>query len=98
MLTYKLNPLVFELDDVGQFVIGSVGIVVIVIVLLSMTPTVVDQVQGLNTTGWTFTGHDGAIALIGLVPFVWVASILVAAAVGMFALAKGTGVYHGKKR
>ena len=77
--------------DIGEFVIGSVGIVVIVIVLLAMTPTVVDQVQGLNTTSWTFTGHDGAIALIGLVPFVWIASILVAAAVGMFALAKHSG-------
>jgi len=78
--------------NVGAFVVGAVSIVVVVIVLLSMTPTVVDQVQNLNTTGWTFTGHEGAEALIGLVPFVWIASILVAAAVGMFGLAKGTHI------
>jgi len=69
-------------------IIGAVSIVVIVITLLAMTPTVVDQVQDMNTTGWTFTGAEGAIALLGLVPFIWVASILIAAAVGMFALAK----------
>lgn len=69
-------------------IIGAVSIVVIVITLLAMTPTVVDQVQNMNTTGWTFTGAEGAIALLGLVPFIWVASILIAAAVGMFALAK----------
>ncbi len=69
-------------------IIGAVSIVVIVITLLAMTPTVVDQVQNMNTTGWTFTGSEGAIALLGLVPFIWVASILIAAAVGMFALAK----------
>jgi len=72
-------------------IIGAVGIVVITIVLLAMTPTVVDAVQDMNTTGWTFTGSDGAISLIGLVPFVWIAGILIASAVGMFALAKGRG-------
>lgn len=69
-------------------IIGAVGIVVITIVLLAMTPTVVEAVQDLNTTGWTFTGHEGAEQLIGLVPFVWVAGILIASAVGMFQLAK----------
>lgn len=70
-------------------VLGAVGIVIIVIVLLAMTPTVVDQIAEMNTAGWNFTGHDGAISLLGLVPFVWIACVLVAAAVGMFALSKG---------
>jgi hypothetical protein len=78
--------------NVGQFVVGAVGIVVIVIVLLSMTPTVVTQVQTMDTSGWNFTGHEGAALLLGLVPFIWIASILVAAAVGMFGLASMTGV------
>lgn len=83
--------------DVSSKVIGAVGIVVIVIVLLSMTPTIVEQVttQLLGaeaaTTEWNFTGAEGAKSLLGLVPFIWVASILVCAAVGMFALAKGGG-------
>jgi len=86
--------------DVSNKVIGAVGIVVITIVLLAMTPTVVEQVQTqlaiaeAPLTEWNFTGAEGAIALLGLVPFIWVASILVCSAVGMFALAKETG---GKK-
>jgi len=81
--------------DVGNSVIGAVGVVVITIVLLSMTPTVVSQCQAQIAiaedplTEWNFTGSEGAIALLGLVPFIWVASVLVCAAVGMFALARG---------
>ncbi len=76
--------------DVGSKIMGAVGIIIVVIALLNLTPTVVDQVQTIITggSGWTFTGSDGALALLGLVPFVWVASILIAAAVGMFELAR----------
>jgi len=74
--------------EVKDKIVGAVSIVIIVVTLLALTPTIVDQVQAMNTTGWTFTGHEGAIALLGLVPFIWVAMILVAAAVGMFQLAK----------
>ena len=76
--------------NISGKIVGAVSIVVIVITLLALTPTVVDQVQNMNTTGWTFTGHAGAEALLGLVPFIWVASILIAAAVGMFALSKAS--------
>lgn len=69
-------------------IIGAVGIVVLTIVLLAMTPTVVDAVQNMNTSGWNFTGYQGAIQLIGLVPFVWIAGILISSAVGMFELSK----------
>lgn len=58
-------------------IIGAISIVIITIVLLAMTPTVVNQVVNMNTSNWTFTGADGALALLGLVPFVWVASILI---------------------
>ena len=75
------------MDAAGR-IIGMIGVIIILIAGLGMTPTVVDQVQNLNTTGWTFTGYEGAIALIGLVPFVWVAAILIVTIVGMFLLAK----------
>lgn len=68
---------------------------VVVIVLLAMTPVVVEQVEAVlfgegaaNSTMWNFTGAEGAASIAGLIPFVWIASILIAAAVGMFALAK----------
>lgn len=74
--------------DISGKIIGAIGIVIITVVLLALTPTVVDQVQNMNTSGWSFTGYEGAIALLGLVPFVWVAGILISSAVGMFLLAK----------
>jgi len=79
------------LVNISSKIIGAVGIVVITITLLALTPTVVDQVQNMNTSNWTFTGAEGAKQLLGLVPFIWVASILVGAVVGMFVLAKGSG-------
>jgi len=73
-------------------IIGAIGIVVIVIVLLSMTPIIIEQVESTiaDADDWNFTGASGAESILGLVPFVWIASILIAAAVGMFALAKST--------
>jgi len=87
------------LVEVSGSIKGAVAIVVVTIVLLAMTPTVITQVQALNTSSWTFTGYEGAIALIGLVPFLWIAGILSGAntlklltclhAIGMFQLFKG---------
>jgi hypothetical protein len=80
--------------DVSQSIVGAIGIVIVTIVLLAMTPTVVEQVQTqlaiaeAPATEWNFTGSEGAKALLGLVPFIWVASVLVCGAVGMFAIAK----------
>ena len=76
--------------DVSAKVVGAVGIVVVVIVLLSMTTVVIEQVESTvtNSSTWNFTGASGAESILGLVPFVWIASVLVAAAVGMFALSK----------
>jgi hypothetical protein len=73
-------------------IIGAIAIVVVVIVLLSMTPIVIEQVEDAtaDASDWNFTGASGAESILGLVPFVWIASILIAAAVGMFALAKST--------
>ena len=79
--------------DVSNKVVGAIGIVIVVIVLLSMTGVIIDQVNVTSAAGdagkWNFTGASGALSILGLVPFVWIASILIAAAVGMFTLAKG---------
>jgi len=56
--------------------------------LLAMTPTVVSTVQDMNTSAWNFTGYQGAIQFLGLIPFLWVAGILTACSVGMFAIYK----------
>lgn len=70
-------------------ILAMISVIIVLITGLAATPTVVDAVQDLNTTGWTFTGADGAISLIGLVPFIWVAMLLISSAVAMYAIAKG---------
>lgn len=74
---------------IGATIKEAIAVIVITIALLAMTPTVVDTVQDMNTTGWSFTGYQGAIQFLGLVPFIWVASILTACALGMFSIYKG---------
>ena len=76
--------------DVQGKILSGIGIVILVIFFLSLTSTVVDQVADIITasSGWTFTGHEGAAALLGLVPFVWVAAILLLAVVGMVEIAR----------
>jgi len=76
--------------DVSSKVIGAVGIVVLVIVLLSMTSVVIEQVEAIlvDADTWNFTGSSGSESILGLVPFVWIASVLIMAAVGMFAMSK----------
>lgn len=78
------------MPGVSGKIVGAIGIVVVVIVLLAMTPVIVEQVETAvaDASNWNFTGAEGAESILGLVPFVWIASILIAAAVGMFALSR----------
>ena len=69
---------------------NAIAVVVVTIVLLYMTSRIVDPVDSINTTGWSFTGYEGAIAILGLVPFLWVAAILGFAAYAMFQIASGS--------
>lgn len=66
----------------------AVGIVIVTIFLLALTPTIVNIVQDMNTTGWSFIGYEGAETLLGLIPFVWVASILLGAVASMYYISK----------
>ena len=64
------------MPEISNRIKSAVGILVTLLIYLALLPTVVTQVQVLNTTSWLFTGATGAIVLIGIVPFVFVASIL----------------------
>lgn len=85
--------------DVSNSIIGAIGIIIVTIVLLSLTGTVVSTVQSEIWKGsagasagkvpWNFTGYAGASSMLGLIPFVWIAGILIAAAVGMLMLYRG---------
>lgn len=65
--------------------------IVIMIAMLSTIGIVVDQVDTVSAeaVNWTFTGHEGAEALLGLIPFGWIAGIAVFGIAGAFLLAQG---------
>ncbi len=86
-----------KIMEAKSAILAAVGIIIITITLLALTPTIVDQVQATlktaNTpaTEWNFTGSDGAKSMMGLVPFIWVAGVLLAAVGGMWSI-----VRHGE--
>lgn len=52
-------------------------LLIALIVIINLTPTFVSTVQGLNTTGWNFTGYQAAATLIGLLPLLFIVSVVV---------------------
>jgi len=42
-----------------------------------LIPVVVDQIQTTNTTGWHFTGYQGAKTLFMLLPFIFIVGIVI---------------------
>jgi len=51
-------------------------VIIVLLFGLSLIGTVVDQTQAVNTTSWTFTGHEAAIALLGFIPFSWIIGLV----------------------
>ena len=76
--------------EIANSIQAAIAVVVVTIVLLYMTSPIVAAVDSINTTAWDFTEYEGAIAILGLVPFLWVAAILGFAAYAMFRIAGGT--------
>ncbi len=54
-----------------------VALTCMLILAIILVPMIVDQVQSVNTTAWTFTGYQGAKTLFGLIPFVFVCGIII---------------------
>ena len=50
---------------------------IVLILGVILVPIVVDQVQSANTTGWSFTGYQGAKTLFMLLPFIFIVGIVV---------------------
>jgi len=85
--------------EVRGTVIGAISIIIVTVVLLSLTGTIVQTVQSeiwKGSTGasvgkvpWNFTGYQGAASMLGLVPFVWIAGVLICGTVGMLSLYRG---------
>ena len=77
--------------NIGGKIQLGIALIVIAIAMLATIGIVVDQVDTALTEAenWTFTGHEGAEAILGLAPFGWIAGIALFIIVGGFQLAKG---------
>lgn len=64
----------------GRNLSSTRNIILLVSMVISyyLLEPLVEVVQGINTTAWTFTGHAGAAMILGLSPFIWVCGITVA--------------------
>jgi len=57
----------------SQFVILAITLIIACI----LVPVVANQVQSTNTTGWSFTGYQGAKTLFLLLPFIFIVGIVI---------------------
>lgn len=76
---------------VGAKVAGMLGVIVVLVAGLFMTPIIayeVDYIIFQNASDWNFTAASGAEALLGLIPFVWVAGLLIMAVASIFVISK----------
>lgn len=72
---------------------ATIGLIIIIVTMLAMAPTVISQEETAtaDSATWNFTGAEGAVALVGLTPFVYYGAILLVAVAGAFAIAKMGG-------
>lgn len=64
-------------SEVKSKAIAIVGLIISLMIMLVCLPIIVDQIQGLNTSSWSFTGHQGAVVLLQLLPFIFIAGMVV---------------------
>lgn len=63
--------------DIGVTIKDWIGLVIGLFVGIIMIPIVEEQVRTTNTTAWDFTGSAGAITLFRLMPFIFIAGVLI---------------------
>ena len=65
--------------------------VIIIIAGINVAPIVATEVQTIiaqNASSWNFTGYQGARALMGLIPFIFIAGIVLATIGVVFVFAR----------
>jgi len=61
----------------GSKAVNWIGLTITLILGVILVPIIVDQIQDTNTTGWTFTGYQGAKTLFLLLPFIFIIGIVI---------------------
>lgn len=72
-------------------IMGLIFAVIFVIAGLTLGDTVVSTVQAVNTTGWTFTGHEAVENVIDLFPLLYYTGIMVGFIVAIYVITKQAG-------
>lgn len=69
---------------------ATIGLIIIIVTMLAMAPTVIEQEENAtaDSATWNFTGAEGAEALVGLSPFVYYGAVLLVTVAGAFAISK----------
>lgn len=75
------------MNSTNRFIALIMSIVLLVVMLYS-GELVVSTVQGLNTTGWTFDGHEMVETLIDRFPLIYYALGMVGFITSMYAIAR----------
>ena len=63
---------------IAAFITATI-VIIAGIYLIPVIAHEVDSVIFNNSSDWNFTGHAGAAAIMGLIPFIFIAGILIAA-------------------
>ena len=79
--------------NISDSISTGIGMIIVMVAMLATTPIMIEQVEAItvDASTWNFTGAAGAESLLGLVPFGWIAGIVVFGIAGSFMLAKGLG-------
>jgi hypothetical protein len=72
------NKMRFKLADPEPGMVTKWILLVIALLIgVILVPIVVNQVQTTSTSGWNFTGYQGAKTLFYLLPFIFIIGIVV---------------------
>lgn len=64
-------------EGAGATISNWVEMVIGIFVGVIMIPIVEEVIRTTNTTAWNFTGSSGAITLFRLIPFMFIAGVIV---------------------
>jgi hypothetical protein len=63
-------------ESIGAKASEVIGLIVVAIIYVYLIPTFVSAVTGIDTSGWNFTGSTGAVAILFLLPFVFIVGLV----------------------
>lgn len=63
--------------SIGTKISEVISLVVGAIIYVYLIPTFVTAVTGIDTSGWNFTGSTGAIALLLMLPLIFIVGIVI---------------------